>query len=380
LRRARNATRLKPHRAGVRGSGISPGTVDESETGSANFLCPQTRSCVHSLGRALKDGSLSAGRGGSRPAVVQRPHFAPIGTRGLIDAAPTSSGGCAGVLVGVGRAARAPGNVQPGSWSGPRPCALIFSDGKNSFRSPRDQGPCGSFWRAYEQYQFEHRGLTLGGEVRILDPPTPASETRRTRVRRCLSGRRAAMVGSGSTVRARERAFGFRPTQAVFTFSAWTTTDHCSTSAKRPPSSTVAVLRGSARRGGGSRAHARRGRGGRIGGRSWSGWRPCSGKGRTWRCQHGGRRSRRGGVGDRRSGARESMPAAKLCGLPVAVAEVVQVEVAAAPGGKSRLDLAAERSQSAQSILPRTLGSARLRVTASWSPRTVLPGIGSGGR
>src|SRR5918996_2824877 len=43
LRRARSASRLRPHRAAVRGSGRSPGTVDESETGSANlFTCRRT--------------------------------------------------------------------------------------------------------------------------------------------------------------------------------------------------------------------------------------------------------------------------------------------------------------------------------------------------
>src|SRR5438874_7492748 len=36
LRRARSATRSKPHREAVRGSGRSAGEVDESATGSAN--------------------------------------------------------------------------------------------------------------------------------------------------------------------------------------------------------------------------------------------------------------------------------------------------------------------------------------------------------
>jgi hypothetical protein len=68
-------------------------------------------------------------------------------------------------------------------------------------------------------------------------------------------------------------------------------------------------------------------------GRSWSGWRPCSGRGRRWRCRHGARRLRRC-AGDRRpcAGARSRLGA--LCRLPLTVAEVVQVEVAARLGRK----------------------------------------------
>jgi hypothetical protein len=43
LRRARSASRSKPSREAVRGSGRSAGSGDESATGSANFFCPWSR-------------------------------------------------------------------------------------------------------------------------------------------------------------------------------------------------------------------------------------------------------------------------------------------------------------------------------------------------
>jgi hypothetical protein len=58
-----------------------------------------------------------------------------------------------------------------------------------------------------------------------------------------------------------------------------------------------------------------------------------------------------------------------LGGLPASVAEVVQVEEAPALGAEEEQALAVESSQFAQKISLTTLGLARSRVTASWSPQ-----------
>src|SRR6266545_4529896 len=83
-------------------------------------------------------------------------------------------------------------------------------------------------------------------------------------------------------------------------------------------------------------ARVRRARGGRNGGRSWSGWLPCSARGRRLTCRHGARRLRTYG-GARRRGAAARCPPRSGGGSPVAVAEVVEVEVPTAEGREKEL-------------------------------------------
>jgi hypothetical protein len=175
-----------------------------------------------------------------------------------------------------------------------------------------------------------------------------------------------AMVRRGSTVRVRQRASCFLLLSRWFRCLDWRRL-RVLVSTQRPPASTVAVVRRSARRAGGLHARVRRARSGRNGGRSWSGWRPCSERGRRWRCRHGARRLRRCGE-DRRPSA-EARSGGELCRLPLAVAEVVQVEEPPRSAGKSRLISRQKRSQFAQRILLRRSGRRGLRVTASWSPQ-----------
>ena len=53
LRRARGASRTKPHRAALRGSGRSAGVVDESVPGSANCWSDLCRACTTSCNSVL---------------------------------------------------------------------------------------------------------------------------------------------------------------------------------------------------------------------------------------------------------------------------------------------------------------------------------------
>ena len=53
LRRARGASRTKPHRAALRGSGRSAGVVDESVPGSANCWSDLCRACTTSCNLVL---------------------------------------------------------------------------------------------------------------------------------------------------------------------------------------------------------------------------------------------------------------------------------------------------------------------------------------
>ena len=90
VRRVRSASRLKPHQAAVRGSGMSPGTVDESETGSANslrgFLCAQTRTATRLVGFtrfcAACEGGASRTRTGDPPDITESPSRSSGGATG----------------------------------------------------------------------------------------------------------------------------------------------------------------------------------------------------------------------------------------------------------------------------------------------------------
>jgi hypothetical protein len=129
--------------------------------------------------------------------------------------------------------------------------------------------------------------------------------------------------------------------------------------------STVAVVRRSVRRAGGSHDRVRRAPGDRSARGSWSGSRPFSGRGRKSRCQHGARRSRRC-VGDRRPCA-EARFLPRVARASTPGTEVVQVEVAAPVGRKKQRAVRTRRlllDRIERDRLQRHRPPARLRLRA----------------
>src|SRR6266540_3874830 len=127
----------------------------------------------------------------------------------------------------------------------------------------------------------------------------------------------------GSTVRVRQRASSFLLLSRCFRGVGWRR-PRGSASTRRPPASTVDVVPRSTRRAGGSRARVRPGGGGRNAGRSWSAGAHVAGEieGRDT----GTEPKVATCAGDRRPCAGFD-PSSELRGLPLAVTEVVQVEV-----------------------------------------------------
>src|SRR5207245_7197984 len=78
------------------------------------------------------------------------------------------------------------------------------------------------------------------------------------RFRDHIAEREASVVRRGSTVRVRQRASSFLLLSWCFRCLGWRRS-RASASTQRPPASTVAVVRHSARRAGGSRDRVRRG-------------------------------------------------------------------------------------------------------------------------
>jgi hypothetical protein len=166
------------------------------------------------------------------------------------------------------------------------------------------------------------------------------------------------MVRRGSTVRVRQRASSFLLLSRCFRCLRWRQ-PRALTSTQRPPASTVDVGRRSTRRAGGSRARVRRGRGGRSGVDHGQAGAHAAGEvegGDAFTEREGGER-----MSEIVDPAKGLDPGRDLPWLPLSVAEVVQVEVAAPLSGEHECAVptptAAVRSPRAQSSAAVPLGA-----------------------